>query len=179
MQYAEQPVSDPILNSSKTNVYINTFWSILKSSSTFANNRKGSKSVEYICWRYIYQDINLTNCKTLQMMRKMQKWQIREIVQSSISQKQELARLHIWAWYVYCISKQIWWRHQMETFSALLALCAGNSPVTGEFPSKRPVTQSFDIFFDLRLNKRLCKQSWGWWFETQSRSLWRHCNFYL
>ena len=45
-----------------------------------------------------------------------------------------------------------WWRHQMETFSALLAICAGNSPVPGEFPTQRPVTQSFDIFFDLRLN---------------------------
>ena len=40
----------------------------------------------------------------------------------------------------------------MEIFSALLALCAGNSPVTGEFPAQRPVTRSFDIFFDLRLN---------------------------
>ena len=60
------------------------------------------------------------------------------------------------------------WRHQMETFSALLALCAGNSPVTGEFPSQRPVTRSFDVFFDLRLNKRLSKQWWGWWFETPS-----------
>ena len=40
----------------------------------------------------------------------------------------------------------------METFSALLALCAGNSPVYVEFPSQRPVTRSFDIFFDLRLN---------------------------
>ena len=47
-----------------------------------------------------------------------------------------------------------WWRHQMETFSALLALCAGNSLVTGEFPAQRPVTRSFDVFFDLRLNKR-------------------------
>ena len=47
----------------------------------------------------------------------------------------------------------------METFSTLLALCAGNSVVTGEFPSQRPVTQSFDVFFDLRLNKRLSKQS--------------------
>ena len=37
-----------------------------------------------------------------------------------------------------------WWRHQTKTFSALLALCGGNSPVTGEFPSQRPVTQSFD-----------------------------------
>ena len=44
-----------------------------------------------------------------------------------------------------------WWRHQMETFSALLALYAGNSPVTGEFPAQRAVTWSFDIFFDLRL----------------------------
>ena len=68
-----------------------------------------------------------------------------------------------------------WWRHQMETFSALLAICAGNSPVTGEFPTQRPVTRSFDVFFDLRQNKRLSKQPWGWWFETPSRPLWRHC----
>ena len=64
----------------------------------------------------------------------------------------------------------------METFSALLAICAGNSLVTGEFPTQRPVTQSFDVFFDLRLNKRLSKQSWCWWFEKPSRPLWRHCN---
>ena len=75
---------------------------------------------------------------------------------------------YIWIW--------TWWRHQMETLSALLALCAGNSPVTGEFPSQRPVTRSFDVFFDLRLNKRLSKQSWGWLFETPSRPLWCHCN---
>ena len=61
-------------------------------------------------------------------------------------------------------------------FSALLALCAGNSTVTGEFPTQRPVTQSFDVFFDLRLNKRLSNQSWCGWFETPLRSLWRHCN---
>ena len=48
---------------------------------------------------------------------------------------------------------------QMETFSLLLALCAGNSPVTGKFPSQRPVTRSFDVFFDLRLNKRLSQQT--------------------
>ena len=69
-----------------------------------------------------------------------------------------------------------WWRHQMETFFALLAICAGNSPVPGEFPTQRPVTRSFDVYFDLRPNKRLSKQSWGWWFETLSWSLWRHCN---
>ena len=47
----------------------------------------------------------------------------------------------------------------MTTFSALLAICAGNSPVTGEFPAQRPVTRTFDVFLDLRLNKRLSKQS--------------------
>ena len=60
--------------------------------------------------------------------------------------------------------------------SALLAFYAGNSPVTGEFHTKRPVRRSFDVFFDLRLNKPLNKQSWGWWFETLSHPLWRHCN---
>ena len=74
------------------------------------------------------------------------------------------------------INVKPWWRHQMETFSALLAICAGNSPVPGEFPAQRPVTRSFDVFFDLCPNKRLSKQSWGWWFETLSCSLWRHCN---
>ena len=62
-----------------------------------------------------------------------------------------------------------WWRHQMETFSAILALCGGNSPVSGEFPAQMPVTRSFDVFFDLRLIKRLSKHSRGWWFETLSR----------
>ena len=52
----------------------------------------------------------------------------------------------------FIISSNAWWRHKMETFSALLAICAGNSPVTGEFPTQRPVTRSFDVFFDLRLN---------------------------
>ena len=71
-----------------------------------------------------------------------------------------------------------WWRHQMETFSALLALCAGNSPVPDEFSAQRPVTRSFDVFFDLPLNKRLSKQAWCWWFETLSCPLWRHCNVF-
>ena len=52
-----------------------------------------------------------------------------------------------------------WWRHQMEAFSSLQAFCAGNSLVT----TQRPVMRSFDVFFDLRLNKRLSKQAWGWW----------------
>ena len=154
------------------------------------------------------------------------------------------------------IRTDTWWRHQMETFSALLALCEGNyrSPVDslikasdadlccflwcspeqtteqtfqmpviwdamplivtslqwvtaicftsvnnmmtssngnifrvtghlcgeftgpGEFPTQRPVTRNLDVFFDLRPNKLLSKQSWGWWFETQPHPLWRHRN---
>ena len=54
-------------------------------------------------------------------------------------------------------------------------LC-GEFTGSGEFPTQRPVTRSFDVFFDLRLNKRLSKQPWGWWFETLSWSLWRQCN---
>ena len=66
--------------------------------------------------------------------------------------------------------------YHIETFSALLALCAGNSSVTGEFPSQRPMTRSFDVFFDLRLNKWLSKQSGRRSVETPWLSLWRHCN---
>ena len=55
----------------------------------------------------------------------------------------------------------------METFSALLAICAGNSPVTGEFPAQRPVTRSFDVFFDLRLNE-------GWVNNREAGDLSRH-----
>ena len=59
--------------------------------------------------------------------------------------------MYILIWMVVELFGDTWWRHQMETFSALLAHCEGNSPVTGEFPSQRPVTRSFDVFSDRRL----------------------------
>ena len=62
-----------------------------------------------------------------------------------------------------------WWRHQMETFSALLAICAGNSPVTGEFPAQRPVTQSF--FF-------ICAWMNGWVHNREADDLRRHRSRY-
>ena len=67
------------------------------------------------------------------------------------------------------------WKH----FPALLVLCVGNSPVTSKLPTQRPVTRSFDVSFKMRLNKRLSKQSWGWWFDMPSRLLWRHRNAHL
>ena len=84
-------------------------------------------------------------------------------------------------WYmVYEVTDNIirsWWRHQMETFSALLVICAGNSPVTGEFHAHKGQWRGALMFSLIcALNKRLSKQSRGWWFETPSCSLWRHCN---
>ena len=87
-----------------------------------------------------------------------------------------LGRVRIIEFLYYSCSLGAWWRHQIETFSALLAICAENSPVPGEFSTQRPVTRSFDVYFDLRPNKGLSKQLWGWWFETQSCPLWRHRN---
>ena len=60
-------------------------------------------------------------------------------------------------------------------FRVTCPLC-GEFTGPGEFPTQRPVTRSFDVCFDLRLNKRLSKRPWGWWFETPPWSLWRHCN---
>ena len=64
----------------------------------------------------------------------------------------------------------------METFSVLMALCAENSTATGEFPSQRLVTQSCGVFFELRVNKLLIKQSRRQWFVLPMGSLWWHCN---
>ena len=149
------------------------------------------------------------------------------------------------------ICQESWWRHQMETFSALLAICVGNSPVNSphkgqwrgaltfsyicvwitcwvnsheagdlrcycarnsfwiinlsnhctfakELPNDVSImtssnetifrvtgplcgelTQSFDVFFALCLNKRLSKQPWGWWFETPPWSLWLQYNAFI
>ena len=73
-------------------------------------------------------------------------------------------------------SLESWLRYQMETLSALLALCAGNSSVTGEYPAWWPVMLSFNVFFGLHLSKRLSKQYRDWWSGTPLRSLRRHYN---
>ena len=75
-------------------------------------------------------------------------------------------------WWPWTLHSLTWWRHQMETFSALLALCVR------EFTGRRhrPMTRNFDAFFNLRLKKRLSKQSRRQWLETPLRSLWRHCD---
>ena len=72
----------------------------------------------------------------------------------------------------------MFWPHMMTSSNGNIFRVTGHlcGEFTGEFPTQRPVTRSFDAFFDLRLNKQLNKQSWGCWFETLSRLLWRHRN---
>ena len=88
--------------------------------------------------------------------------------------------------YRFCIYYSWQWIHVIHSYCMMTSsngnivcvtvpLC-GDFTGPGEFPAQRPVTRSFDVFFDLCLNKRLSKQSWGWWFETPSWSLWRQCN---
>ena len=68
------------------------------------------------------------------------------------------------------IGTHTWWRHQRETFSALLAICAGNSPVTGEFPSQRPMAESVDVFFFTWTN--------GWVNNQECDNMRHHCIHY-
>ena len=70
----------------------------------------------------------------------------------------------------------IWWRHQMETFSELMALCAGIHRSAVNSPHKGQWCGVLVFSFIYALSKRLRKRSWDWWFETPSRPLWRHCN---
>ena len=95
-----------------------------------------------------FADINSVPCHTLITLRTRHGWQCAECflkIALLIIPKSE--RVNIWTNAItYCRSdNNIWWPHQMKTFSALLAFCAGNSPVTVEFPAQRPVTHSFDV----------------------------------
>ena len=78
-------------------------------------------------------------------------------------------------WYYFVATVLMMTSSNGNIFRVTGPLC-GEFTGPGEFRTQRPVTQSFDVFFDLRLNKRLSKQPWGWWFETPSWSLWRQCN---
>ena len=82
-----------------------------------------------------------------------------------------------------CLSRRQWWTFGMFMMTSsngnifrVTGLLCGEFTGPGEFPTQRPVTRSFDVFFDLHLNKRLSKQPWGWWLGTLSWSLWRHRN---
>ena len=85
--------------------------------------------------------------------------------------------IHIVAGCAECLTKMVYddaikWKHFPRYWPFVRGI--HRSPVNS--PHKVPVTRSFDVYFDLRPDKRLSKQSWGWWFETLSHSLWRHRN---
>ena len=84
------------------------------------------------------------------------------------TQHNKAQQTHVLIYWIWCTSTKAWWRHEMETFSALIAFCMGNSPAISEFPA--------DVFSDPRLNQKKIKQWPRRWFEMPSRSLWRHCN---
>ena len=97
---------------------------------------------------------------------------------SIIYKKNPLSHRHLTKWPSVKINNfhdyVIKWKHFPRHWPFVRGIHQFTSP--GEFPAKRPVTRSFDVFFDLRMNKRLSKQSRSGWFETQSRSFWRQCN---
>ena len=117
---------------------------------------------------------------TLMNMDKYFIWIHHERLHNHNKAKHNKNRVHI-SWDILYI--HIWqpWESFMMTssngniFRVTGPLC-GEFAGPGEFPTQRLVTRSFDVYFDLRLNKRLCKQSWGWWFETLLCPLWRHSN---
>ena len=80
-----------------------------------------------------------------------------------------------WLW-CYIKHVQSRWRHQMETFFCVTGRLCGEFTGHRWIPTQRPMRRSFDVFFDLWLNKRSSKHSWGWWCETPWRSLWRQFN---
>ena len=103
-------------------------------------------------------------------------YEVFHLIKDLATLRLQIPQKNMYSYPLCCVWLCTWWRHQMETFSALLAICVGNSPVTGEFPTQKAVRRSIDVFFDLCLNKRLSKQWYGWLFGTPSRLLWLHCN---
>ena len=79
-----------------------------------------------------------------------------------------LESMHVWVLYD-DVSK---WKHFPRYWPFMWGI--HRSPVNS--PHKGQWRGALTFFLDLRLNKRLSKQSCGWWFETPSRTLWRHCN---
>ena len=87
-----------------------------------------------------------------------------------------VTREAIWQWFLRVISSLLMMTSSNGNIFRVTGPLCGEFTGPGEFPAQRPVTRSFDVFFVLHPNTRLSKQPWGWWFETLSWSLWRHCN---
>ena len=127
----------------KENIKVSRHWPLWRE---FTGDRWIPRSAEYVSIWWRHHALTVGNHKEIRKKHKPYTYLFGSSVRDVTSRNLKFLR-----------NPTPWWRHQMETFSALLALCAGNAPVTDEFPSQRPVTGNFDVFFDLRLNKRLSK----------------------
>ena len=135
---------------------------VSKSIAQVHNNWSSPKSI--CCYYGIYSDNKIS------FMKRSLKTDIRHnanLVVTGGTAACHSYKLQCSQWRVICHGRDdvIKWKHFRVT-----------GPLCGEFPAQMPVTRGFDIFFDLCLNKRFSKQSWGWWFKTPSCSSWRHCN---
>ena len=131
-----------------------TYWSVIitDDSGLFIHFNLSRYGIRQICWIRSIVDFEFSN--------------LAKIIKSKLFPHSH-CKHNALCCTITCL-RYTWWHHQMETFSALLGFVREIS--------QRPVTQSFDVFFVLRLNKRLSKQSRRRGFETLSRLLWRHCN---
>ena len=118
----------------------------------------------------------------MELRKSMELWIWTKSLWNSMELKRMLLKFHGIPWNHKCCSngvKKVPWYHdgviKWKHFPRCWPFVRGIHR-SRWIPHKRPVTRSFDVFFDLRLNKRLSKQPWGWWFETPSWSLWRQCN---
>ena len=167
------------------------YWTTITVTSPEGHNIPNFKELN--CWSTIYPDYQQRNNKDLQPYESWRNPRVTDVfplqrVSNMESDFLSWSLMKIRVCFIWVLSLQdinktnirwchiAWWRHQMEKFSALLAICAGNSPDNGELLAQRPVTRSFIVFFDLHLFKRLNKQLKGWWFERPSHPLWRHRN---
>ena len=131
-------------------------------------------SSNYLVWKSYFR------VKSLEMTNNRQNLMYKDMNKSKNWENKNLSSIR-YLWFCKVMLSNLMSRWIMMTssngniFRVTGPLCAEFTG-PGDFPTQRPVTRSFDIFFDLRLNKRLSKQPWGWWFETLSWSLWRHYN---
>ena len=118
--------------------------------------------IRFLLWAYTLPLVFMSWCQFLSVF--CHRHYYRELAkQSYVIQRHLIHRCFIVLLYTMMTSSN------RNIFRVIGLLC-------GKFPSQRPAARSFDVFFDLHLNKRLSKQSWGWWFKTPLCPLWRHCN---
>ena len=152
----DKPLSEPLMVSLLAHIYV--------TRPHWVKNKRTPAYQQQPCWLNRDHNAKITILHNSNIMLSLNKlW--------SKGMRRSLTRLFLCHWQVRLLT--VITLYVMITssngniFRVTGPLC-GEFTGPGEFPTQRPVTRSFDVFFDLRLNKRLSKQPWGWWFETPS-----------